>query len=330
MLGFYDSGRGIDGVLEHFDFDTIPPWQLERIILGPGPSGPRPADDVDLRMYVKQLLSSDDFRRGVLRNFLGAFPEKRRMLFVHIPKCAGSDLRNALAERYFSVNGTMDHPLWLTVEERFAYLRDLVLAAPFVDTFFVHGHVPLRYYVNQHLIRPGDQIFTVIRDPVDAVLSAVNYCLGRLQGDPTGRIPDSRMWLAALGLKQFPADPDPDELMGFAKRILRTPRLVRGNILCVALGLGDAKSALANIVTSDIEITDLTRYETWLRERWDLPASKHANTSRKVMSAKTLDAEDRAFIETLIAEDQTLFAAVTECLNASGRSSITGRALGTV
>jgi hypothetical protein len=325
MLGFYDSGRGLDSVLERFDFGSSPPWQLQRIILGAVPPGQRPAIDIDLRIYVKQLLSSDDFRRVAFRNFLDAFPEKRRLLFVHIQKCAGTDLSAALSERYFAVNGTMDNPAWLSVDERFAYLRDLVLAAPFVDTFFVRGHVPLRYYVNQHLIRPGDQIFTVVRDPIDIVVSAVNYRLMRFQADPSGRHTDTRLWLADLGLTQFPSDAPPGDLLGFAKRILRTPRVVPNNMLCQALGTDDAKSALANIVASDIEVTDLNRYEAWLRERWDIPASKHANTSRKFLTVATLDAEDRALIEAMTAEDRSLYSALTKQLDASGRVSIQGR-----
>jgi hypothetical protein len=327
MLGFYDSGRGLDSVLERFDFGSTPPWLLQQIMLGAVPADKRPAIDIDLRVYVKHLLSSDDFRRNVLRNFLDAFPEKRRLLFVHIQKCAGTDLTAVLAERYFAVNGAMDNPAWLSVDERFAYLRDLVLAAPFVDTFFVRGHVPLRYYVNQHLIRPGDQIFTIVRDPIDIVISAVNYRLTRFQADPTGRHTDTRLWLADLGLTQFPNDAQPEELLGFAKRILRTPRVIPNNMLCQALGTGDSQSALANIVSSNIEITDLARYETWLRERWDIPASSHHNRSRQVWTAAALDAEDRTLIGTMTAEDRLLYTALTKQLDASGQASISGREL---
>jgi hypothetical protein len=326
MLGFYDSGRGLDSVVERFDFGRTPPWRLQRIILGAVPPSERPAISSDPSAYVKELLSSDEFRCNVLRNFLNGFPEKRRLLFVHIQKCAGTDLTAALSQQYFEVEGNMDDPFWFSVEQRFAYLRDLVLAAPFADTFFVRGHVRLRDYVDQNLVRPEDQIFTVVRDPIDIVISAVNYRLTRFEADPLGEQTDTHLWLADLGLKQFPGDAGPSDLLGFAKRILRAPAVVPDNILCHMLGDGDSLSALANIVSSNIEITDLTRYGTWLRERWGT-ASEHANQSRQFWTAAMLDAEARTLIESKTAEDRMLYATLMTHLDASGRTSISGHAL---
>ena len=44
------------------------------------------------------------FQQEVLTLLLNAFPEKRRLLFVHIPKCAGSDLSHHLMTRYPSID----------------------------------------------------------------------------------------------------------------------------------------------------------------------------------------------------------------------------------
>jgi hypothetical protein len=327
MFAFYDSGRGIDGVLERFDFARRSLWRFQRVVLGAVPPHERPAVDVDPSDYVKQLLCSDTFRRNVLERLLEAFPEKRRLLFVHIQKCAGTDLTDLLSQRYFTVVGTLDDSRWFSIDQRFAYLRDLVLAAPFVDAFFVRGHVRLRYYVNRKLVRPGDQIFTVVRDPIDIVISAVNYRLTRLVMDPLGQQTDTRLWLADLGLQRFPADAGPNELRGFAKQILRTPSVVPDNMLCQMLGSGDSKSSLGFIVSSNIEITDVTRYGTWLRERWGA-ASVRANRSRPFWTAATLDPEDRTLIEAKTTEDRVLYATLMKHLDATGRSFISGQALG--
>ena len=327
MFGFYDSGRGLDGVVERFDFRRVAPWRFQQIIFGKVPPSERPAIDLEPSVYVKQLLSSDGFRHNVLQNFLNGFPEKRRLLFVHIQKCAGTDLTAVLSERYFGVDASMDDPFWLSTDQRFAYLRDLVLAAPFVDAFFVRGHVPLHEYVNRKLIRPGDQIFTVVRDPIDIVISAVNYRLARFQADPLGEQTDTRLWLADLGLTQFPAAAGTGELQGFAKRILRTPAVIPDNILCQMLGGGDSQSALAYIASCDIEITDVTRYGTWLQERWGA-ASLHYNQSHPFWMAATLDPEDRAVIETKTVEDRLLYAMLMKHLDATGQSFMAGGALG--
>jgi hypothetical protein len=325
MLAFFDLARGVNSILEQFDFGRTVPAQLQRIVLGTVPPGERAPADAEPAEYFRQLLTSEEFRRGVVRNFLNAFPEKARLLFVHIPKCAGSDLAANLSRRYWPVVGTMDNPHWMTIEQRLNYLREQVLAVPFVDSFLLRGHVRLRYYVNQGLIRPGDQIFTIVRNPVDLVVSAINYRLTRLSNDPTGKTPDTRMWLGEMGIKQFPADASDEDLVAFGRRMLRMPRVVGSNTLCNALGNGDAASALDNIAASDIEITDITRYEAWLRDRWAITSSARANTSRKYLTTATLAPAERALIEEKTQEDQVLFAQLTRQLDACGRSSLFGR-----
>jgi hypothetical protein len=221
----------------------------------------------------------------------------------------------------------MENQGWYTPEARFAYLRDLALAEPFVDAFFVRGHVPLRFYVNQALIRPGDQIFTVLRDPVDVVISMVNYVLTRLRNDPRGDSPDTRQWLAGLGLPSLPDGLTPADWLGFARKVLRERRVVPDNILCNALGLGDAASSLENLVASDIEITDVPRYEPWLRTRWGITGSRRANESEKFVTRATLGDDDLALIDAKTQEDRTVHQAVVRRLDAAAGPSIRGRVL---
>lgn len=325
MLAFYESERGLDGVIDRFDLEDVAPWHLNRVLaIAPGRTQ---SSEVDAAVHLKTLLLSDDFRRLAVRNLLHAFPDKPRLLFVHIPKCAGTDLTRILAARHFTISSGIENPHWFTHDALFLHLRELVLGAEFANSIFLSGHTRLRYCVNQNLIRPGDQIFTVVRDPIDVVISAVNYRLTRLKADPTGRATDTRLWLRDLGLQQISDDATQSELRAIAKRMLREPRVVEDNVLCLALGSGDAASALANIVTSDIEITDLRRYEAWLRQRWGA-TSQHSNASMKVLTADTLDVDDRMVIEAKTAQDRILFPELMRALNASGALSITGRCLG--
>jgi hypothetical protein len=327
MLALYEEQTGLDGLLARFDFSAIAPWMLDRIVLGQPNREPRPPADTDPAEHVKALLLSNPFRQFALRNLLDAFPEKPRVLFVHVPKCAGTDLTASLQERYFSIDGAVENPGWFTPERRLAYLRGVVLAAEFVDTLFVRGHVPLRYYVNQALIRPGDQVFTVLRDPVDVVISMVNYVLTRLRDDPAGRTPDTRQWLAQLGMQQMPANLTQADWIGFAGRVMREKRVVTDNILCNALGRGDAASALEFMVASDIEITDISRYESWLAQRWGIPESRRANESVKFISRSSLGTEDMGFIESKVTEDRVLYDAVRRRLDATHAVSVRGRVL---
>jgi hypothetical protein len=175
------------------------------------------------------------------------------------------------------------------------------------------------------LIRPNDQIFTVLRDPVDVIISMMNYVLTRFRDDPVGDTPDTRQWRANMGLRTLPSASDAAGWRDLASRILREPRVVTDNILCNALGRGDAASALDFLVASDIEITDLTRYEPWLAQRWGIARSARANESIKFVTRASLPAEDLALIETKVAEDRILFDRVRQCLDRAGSLSIHGR-----
>lgn len=326
MFGLYDDATGLDGLLARFDVSSLAAWTLDRVALGSTAREPRPPADTDPAMHLKSLLLSNPFRQFAVRNLLDAFPDTPRLLFVHVPKCAGTDLTWALRARYVSIDSAMENPHWYTPEQRFRYLRDLVLAAPFADALFVRGHVPLRYYVNQSLIRPNDQVFTVLRDPVDVVISMMNYVLTRFRDDPAGTTPDTRQWLANMGLRHL----TPTAGAGWrdlAGRILREPRIVADNILCNALGRGDAASALDLLVASDIEITDLTRYEPWLARRWGIGRSARANESVKFVTRASLAGDDLTLIESKVAEDRILFERVRQGLDRAGTLSIRGRTL---
>lgn len=327
MLALYDDTEGLDGLVKRFDFSGLAPWALQRIVLGQPTKDKRPPAATDPAVYFKELLLSNTFRQMVLRNVLDAFPDKPRVLFVHVPKCAGTDLTLILQERYFTINGTMENPGWYTPETRLQYLRDIVRASDFVDSFFVRGHVPLRFYVNQALIRPGDQIFTVLRDPVDVVISMVNYVLTRLRNDPTGSSPDTRQWLTGLGMQRLPATVSPAQWLEFARFVMREKRVVADNILCNALGHGDAATAMEYLVASDIEISDVARYEPWLRARWGIPASNRANESVKFITRAGLTADDLGLIDSKVTEDKILYQTVKGHLDTSGGFSIRGRVL---
>ena len=57
----------------------------------------------------------------------------------------------------------------------------------------------------QHcLIRHGDRVFTVVRDPVSIIISQVNYILARVIDDRERNLPDTREWLKMMNMESIP------------------------------------------------------------------------------------------------------------------------------
>jgi len=327
MLGLYNEADGLDHMLAQFDLARLPSAGVDRIVLGPTGGRTPQADGLDPGARVRMLLRSDRFRKVVLRNVLETFPNKRRLIFVHVPKCAGSDLTALLSLSHLAIEGAIAKPDWYAPDDLLKYLHDIVLATQFVDDFLVCGHIPLPFYVDNGLIRPDDSIFTVIRDPVSLVVSQVNYILTRMRRDPGGRKPDSREWMEMLGVGAPRADLSADERLALGRKVLRDKRMVPANIICRALGAGESGSAMKAIVASDIEITDTTRYDAWLTERWGLTESPRRNQSETFLTMDRLDADDRAVIAALTAEDARLHGAAMRRLDATSAPSIRGASL---
>jgi hypothetical protein len=94
-LRFYDAARGIDVFLDRFDFTKATPHQLYSGILGRLPESAAVATQpigYSARQQCRDMLLSAEFRKDVIARVLRAYPDKRRLFFIHIPKCAGTDL----------------------------------------------------------------------------------------------------------------------------------------------------------------------------------------------------------------------------------------------
>ena len=92
-----------------------------------------------------------------------------------------SDLAGHLAMQHPFVNHHWREESWTKKADLFYELSNLVRELPFSQSILVSGHVSLGYYAGRGLIRPVDRIFTVIRDPLEIAISAVNYLLTRLR-----------------------------------------------------------------------------------------------------------------------------------------------------
>lgn len=326
LLSLYARSQGLYNLLRQVDFTDRSPRQVAYAALGAMAPSWRQARSAwtpgAARDLFNEQLLSETFQHNILRLFLDAFPEKRRLLFVHIPKCAGSDLSHHLVRRYASISEQLRAPHWTGRQQLFEELSNAVRKLHFFDTIFVHGHVALADYLEQGLARPCDRLFTILRDPVDMAISQVNYILTRLKADAaTGTIlPDVRAWLRLLEMDEAPADVSDGYLRDLGRRALRMRAIVIPNPMCHWLGGGDAAEVLELLAEHEVEVTNTERYALWRQQRWGIAANTRQNASTKFLMSETLAAEDLAYLHEISQQDAQLYRTVEQQLDAGASS----------
>jgi len=301
--------------------------EIVRSLLVVGPRGGR-KPKFDCLRSAKSWLYSSDFQGSVVAALLDAYPEKRRLVFVHIPKCAGSDLAILLERTLPRVYMDIANEEVTKKELLFSHLAAIVARIKASDAVIVHGHTPLTQYIQQGYYRPGDDLFTVVRDPIARIVSQVNYIVRRIcSEDPVdSQFSDRLGWMRMLGIEEQDVTRDERFKRDCAREVLFDPRMVTPNTLCRFLGGETYDDALQAIVGSAIEITDIRRYDDWLRTRWDIGQSLRANSSPTVIDIGDLADDERDYVEAISTEDIRLFATIERSLD-RGHVSVRGSEL---
>jgi hypothetical protein len=198
---------------------------------------------------------------------------------------------------------------------------------PTEERIFVHGHQRLSWFLDNDAARFGDHLFTIVRDPVDLMISYANYILMTLLDDPGAERADTRLWLAALGMDALPADASDSTLQALAVAILANPTMVPANSLTHHLGHDTADSAIEQCAVANIEITDLHHYPAWLESRFGLNAGRPRNVSRKVLTRQTLTTRQHDALHDATEQDRRFYAKIARGLAGAGTDAIPGLAL---
>ena len=327
-LLLYDRRQGLYNLLRQMDFAASSIETLLTAIFGKATPPTIEAlaipDSTALRDMLNEVLLSEEFRRSILRLFLNAFPEKRRLLFIHIPKCAGSDLAAHLVSKYPSISERLRTPHWIDDRNMFEILSATVRQLHFSDSILVTGHISLADYLNQGLIRSTDHAFTILRDPIDIAISQVNYILTRLKSDASrGKYqPDTNAWLRALDLEKVSGDLPDTFLLDLGIRALLNRNVVPPNTMCDWLGGGDAATVLARLVQNRVEVTNVQNYSQWRCQRWGVEASTRRNESVRFLTRDNIGADKVAYLHDLSREDAKLYLSVESILSKTGNCSV--------
>ncbi len=330
VFATYDPAHGLDGLLAGLNVDGIAPRHIYTAILGRPPESLqacRMPDAFNARDHMRGALKSPEFQRKIIALILNAYPEKHRLLFLHVPKCAGTDLRIGLSLRFPVLDIGLTRPEWTSREQLYEAVHEAAVALRYSNSLLMHGHIRIGDALKQELVRPTDTIFTVIRDPVEIILSNVNYIITRILQDQAAdkTAPDTQGWRRQLGIDRLPPEMPDDVIAGLFRIMLRDKTIVVPNSICHWLGSGDVQSVIRRLVINDVEITNTQHYSAWLRDRWGMVRTAKANESRKFATSEHIRADDQAFIEKITAEDRQVYALISEQIDASGNASIFGR-----
>ncbi len=327
---FYDDTEGVQSIARQIDFSGATRRQILAATSGRLPGQARLAiepPEYNPRAAFVKALSSPEFQTRIREVVLSAFPEKRRLINIHIAKCAGTDLEIALRQRYPFLHHTMAIPDATPTRDLFKALRLIALGVQFSDSVALSGHAQLGWYLKQGLVRVQDDVFTTIRHPRERIYSQISYMLTTMVKFRGTRRFDTSGWMAAIGMTDIDPDPSPAYLVEIGRRLLRSPSVARANGICEMLGAGTAESAVDNLILANAEITSMDRYSAWRKAKFNFSPPGKVNQSQPLFTQELADASDREVVESLIDQDVALFELVQKHLAATGTSSIRGRAL---
>ena len=326
MFLMYQEELGIESLLSNVDWRGVLPRQAYYAVLNRHPENRSvsvPSENYSPYDHFLDTLNSEEFQTYIPWLLLSAFPEKRRMIFIHIPKCAGSDLIGNLSARFPYINTSLSEPSWTGKAQLFSEIKNFVASCINADQIFLGGHVSLNLVLAMGAYRYGDALFTIMRDPVERILSAINYTI-KILADDTGYLrPDRQLWTELLELRDVKNFGREEDLIHAARMMLHNINFIEPNVTCTYLGNGDFESAIDEIVRNNIEITDTSRYSSWLRSRWGME-SMQSNTSIPLICKRHFSADDLHYISSITSQDQMLYDHLLHRLDKLEANSITG------
>ena len=306
------------------DFRETEPRHLTFIALGRWPSAeelrsqPEPYESGP---HLRALLLGQEFRDSLFRRICDAYPERPRLFYIHIPRCAG---------QHFLATTAQMHPLFAfdlatwrrgegedfmaalgTYLARFNTTKTIMAAlssqlpaigSPLPPEKNTDAAFP--WSLNPPPYRAGDRLFAILREPRSLILSLVNAQLDQ-DSQTTPR----------------------QDLKHHGRDLLRS--LVQRNPICTALGDGSAAGALALCRRTNIELANLSHYPTWVRYTWDTDAEPPTHCSTATLLLEDLDSSDKALLESIVAEDLIFYQHVSAAFKnlQSVQTSIRGRHL---
>ncbi|WP_210208772.1 hypothetical protein [Roseiarcus fermentans] len=278
------------------------------------------------RAHALASLQSGEFRNNIVEMLLRAYPEKQRLIHIHIPKTAGTDFREKLVNHLPYIHYNHSRPE-TTPDKLLAHLAETARRAQRANEIVASGHVSLAWYVDKRLCRANDRIFTVVRDPRKSILSLINYYLRRVKEDPECKWPDTQSYASYLGVSSFDRNMDVEARRELGREMLRNKGMMIQNLPRHMLGRGNFDSAVDLIIRTNIEIVPIEMYKSWLLEQWGIDSETRANASPQLLRMEDLDEPLQRHLAALCEDDVKLHEKIMTAWGRVGGTHIFGASL---
>jgi len=326
----------VEGLLRGIDFKLIDPRMVCFAVLGRWPTPQELADLPDPyrpQGHLRRLVLGREFRRAVAARALLAFPEKRRLLFVRLPRCGGERVVETMNAHHpvlpleLDGNAYRDHNVLMPAIGAYANLfestRTLAVSLPAMAPFVSSPkqESALNWDGAQPPCRVGDLLFAVVRPPRDLALSQVNATLHALRAEGAPALPA----LMRDRVGPPPAGKNLAAWRNFGRALL--PEIVSTNPLCHALGDGTADGAIQACACVPVALVALARLDEWARVALGPMDTPRRIYPEPILRAEDLGAHERDFVDSSTAEDRVFYARFDTKLSAGVLPWVAGAAL---
>jgi hypothetical protein len=326
-------------LLRSVEMKSADPRALTFVMLGRWPTEPELTalpTPYQPKLHLRHLLQSPEFRQTFVRRLLDAFPDRRRLLFVRIPRSAGAHVLATAANRHpimphgiadapdMSLQGLLDalgEALYRFNSASTAFLESPRLKPLFAPTQPDQASADILHWaLTPPPFRSGDTLFTVVREPRSLLLSRVNALLSALQGLSDYDPETVAQWRLRLG--NVPAATAIGNWKDIGRQVLQS--LTLSNPICEALGEGTAEQAFVACRCCGIELVDLTRCTDWIRTAFSNEPPAPLNVSQPLLAAEDLRPDDRAHLDALLTEDLVFYDRYASRIDPTQVSSLNG------
>jgi hypothetical protein len=328
------------GLHRSIDFKGADPLTITFAALGRWPTPAEAAaftEPYKAALHLMTLLRSAEFRAGLPRRICEAFPERKRLLFLSIPRSASAQVIATLDSKHPLIPLDLTHRRYndtnLLAEtlgqvlSRMNSSNALAMVQPHLRAFAnepdatLTGPDPLAWFGGQPPSRPGDLIFAIFRDPAARALGQINAQIAAYRAGEAN-VPDG-IHEAASVPRQNPNALRVPDWRGIGRALIASGALLN-NPVCTALADGTEEGARAACRRVPVQLVPPQNYNIWARTAFDTIPSDPTPPAEPILRPEDLTPAEREMIDAATAEDRALHARLTARIAATGIPSVSG------